>query len=1292
MNEIRDFKALRIALATKEDVMSWSHGEITKPETINYRTFKPEKDGLFDEKIFGPTKDWECYCGKYKRIRYRGVICDKCGVEVTQSKVRRERMGHLKLAAPVAHVWFFKGVPSKLSQILDITPRSLDAVIYFAEYLVISVDEEKRTAALEKLDKELKERQEEIRTDFAEQIKVSEKAFKEETKKMNMKNKEQQELIVSEIELKSKAKTAAIRDEEVAELTRLENIFKTLSEKIKGLNKLSLLSEEDFYRFMEYGIEDFSKIGMGAEAIEQVLKDLDLAELAQKLRAEVQTTTGQKLIKATKRLRVVESLRTAGIDPASMIMEVVPVIPPDLRPMVQLSGGRFATSDLNDLYRRVINRNNRLRRLTDLGAPEIILRNEKRMLQEAVDALIDSSQRPSSRVALAKPLRSLSDMLKGKQGRFRQNLLGKRVDYSGRSVIIVAPDIKLNECRVPKEMALELFKPYVLRELIFKGYAPNVKSAKHVFERRGVEVWDILEEITKNHPVLLNRAPTLHRLGIQAFFPILTEGSAIGIHPSVCAGYGADFDGDQMAIHVPLSQQAQEEAIALMMSTNNLLRPSDGEPIMTPKHDVFLGCYYLTQMEEEAEATKSFGETDAILALEAEKVGLHEPINLYYQGEKIKTTVGRLMFNQILPPDMRYLNKVIKGGQLKDLLARCLAKYGNVRTVELIDDLKRLGFQYSSKSGVSISIFDAVIAEEKKQLIANADIKVEEIDKNFRRGLITDLERLRLSEEIWASLTNEIDEITWKNLPEGNALKILLDSGARGSRDQIKQLAGMRGLVVDPLGRIIELPTKTNYREGLEVYEYFTSTRGARKGLVDKALKTADAGHLTRRLVDVTHDVLVRVEDCGTKEGITIVNDETAKKFESKIVGRYSVNDTKDEKGKTAIKKDTLLTSDLLSEVDLEKIKEIVVRSTLTCETKYGICQKCYGYDLAAKKLVEIGVPVGVIAAQSIGEPGTQLTMRTFHLGGIVGLDITQGLPRVDEIFEARTPKTGAVITEIPGKVEIVDEDDSRKVVVTAEDKTGKVSKEYVIPVAAELHVKDGELVAAGDALTSGHLDLKLLLETKGIKAVQQYIISELQKVYESQGAPINEKHFETIVRKMSEKVKIETSGDTSLLPGELVDKVRFADENARILAAGGEPATASVVILGITRAALYTESVLSAASFQETISVLTEAATSGKVDYLRGLKENVIIGRLIPTGERARMNVAGPVVDEVVEVNEIEEKNAEEIKKEAKAVVAKEKVEESASQEAPEEEPKEAVEEIAEPTEAELEKTENPS
>lgn len=1238
MNEIKDFKALRIILAAKEDILSWSHGEVTKPETINYRTFKPEKDGLFDEKIFGPTKDWECYCGKYKRIRYRGVICDKCGVEVTQSKVRRERMGHIKLAAPVAHVWFFKGTPSKLSQLLDITPRSLDAVIYFAEYLVIDVDEDKRAAAIEKIDGVVEEKKKEIKEDFVIRQKEAEALFKEEVKKVDVKNKEQKELIVSEIELKAKARVAALREEELAEFARSESIGKALVEKIKSLKKLTLLSEEDFYRLMEYGVEDFAKVGMGAEALNEVLKTLDLAKLAQDLRAEVQSSSGQKLLKATKRLRVVEGLRGAAIDISWMVLEALPVIPPDLRPMVQLSGGRFATSDLNDLYRRVINRNNRLRRLTDLGAPEIILRNEKRMLQESVDALIDSTQRPSSRAAVGKQLRSLSDMLKGKQGRFRQNLLGKRVDYSGRSVIIVAPDIKLNECRVPKEMALELFKPYVLRELIFQGYAPNVKSAKHVFERRGVEVWDILEAITKNHPVLLNRAPTLHRLGIQAFYPILTEGSAIGIHPSVCAGYGADFDGDQMAIHVPLAKMAQDEAIDLMMTTHNLLRPSDGEPIMTPKHDVFLGCFYLTQKEEGKEASKAFSEDEALLAHQSGNLGLYEPIFIYFQGEKIETTAGRVMFNAILPEDMRFLNQVIKGANLKDLIATCLSRHGNDRAVQLIDDLKNIGFSYSTRSGISLSISDAVIAKEKKKLIADADIKVEEIDKNYRRGLITDSEKLRLAEEIWASLTNEIDELTWQNLPAENALRTLLTSGARGSRDQIKQLAGMRGLVVDPLGRIIELPTKSNYREGLEVYEYFTSTRGARKGLVDKALKTADAGHLTRRLVDVTHDVIVREEDCGTKEGISFENGNDGR-FGHRLLGRAAAVEIKDEKGKTVIKPGQLITEELLIKVDADKLPTATVRSPLTCETKYGICQLCYGYDLAAKELVAIGTPVGVIAAQSIGEPGTQLTMRTFHLGGIVGLDITQGLPRVDEIFEARTPKTGAVITEIPGKVEIIETDDGRKVRVTAEDKTGKVEKEYVIPAAAELRVKDDELVAAGDAVTGGHLDLKILLETKGIKAVQQYIISELQKVYESQGAPINEKHFETIVRKMSEKVKVETSGDTPLLPGELVDKVRFADENSKILAAGGEPATASVVILGITRAALYTESVLSAASFQETITVLTEAATSGKIDQLRGLKENVIIGRLIPTGERARFNPVSVQEEEevVVAAEEVE-------------------------------------------------------
>ncbi len=1224
MNEIKDFQALRIILASKDDIASWSYGEVTKPETINYRTFKPEKDGLFDEKIFGPTKDWECYCGKYKRIRYRGVICDKCGVEVTQSKVRRERMGHINLSAPVAHVWFFKGTPSKLSQLLDITPRYLEAVVYFANYLVTDVDEEKRKKTHEEVANYFKKETESVQKDFKLRMEEVDKNVKEEEKKLDIKNKEQKEIILEEIVLKAKARKKAISEEEESEVQKIQELSKSTLEKVKLIRKLSVIAEEEFHRLVSYNAVGFTKVGMGAEAVLEALKGLDLNKLSGELREEVKNSSGQKLLKATKRLRVVEGFRQAEIKPEWMVLSTLPVIPPDLRPMVQLSGGRFATSDLNDLYRRVINRNNRLKRLTDLGAPEIILRNEKRMLQESVDALIDSSQRPTATRAGAQVLRSLSDMLKGKQGRFRQNLLGKRVDYSGRSVIVVAPDIKLNECRVPKEMALELFKPYVLRELIFQGYAPNVKSAKHVFERRGTEVWDILEAITKNHPVLLNRAPTLHRLGIQAFFPILTEGNAIGIHPSVCAGYGADFDGDQMAIHIPLSEAAQKEAIDLMMATNNLLKPADGEPIMTPNREIFLGIFFLTDMNDN-KTERFFGIDEAIRFYQMGALGLKEKIRTVWDGETLETSVGRVIFNKALPQEMAFLNKTIKGSDVKRLLIECQNLFGKEPTVELIDAFKDLGFRYSTVSGISMSITDAQMIPEKGKLISGADAKVDEIEKNFRKGLITSVEKARLSEEIWAALTTKIDELTWQAMDEKNSLKMIQESGARGSRDQVKQLAGMRGLVADPLGRIVELPSKSNFREGLEVYEYFTSTRGGRKGLVDKALKTADAGYLTRRLVDVCHDVLVRKEDCGTTEGIWVEeNISRTVPFSQRLLGRVSAEDVKDSKGKVIIKRNELISEELLPAIEKANTTKVLVRSTLVCEAKYGICQLCYGRDLAEKGLVKIGTPVGVIAAQSIGEPGTQLTMRTFHLGGIIGLDITQGLPRVDEIFEARTPKTPAVMSEIPGKVLVIEDGDERKVKVTATDKKTKVAKDYVIPVASELLVKDGDIVEAGSPLTGGHLDLKILLETRGLKAVQQYVISELQTVYESQGAPINDKHFETITRKMSEKVRVQTAGDTSLLPGELIDRVRFSQENAKVLAEGGEPSTASVVILGITRAALYTESVLSAASFQETTSILTDAATSGKIDYLRGLKENVIIGRLIPTGERARLDEKG--------------------------------------------------------------------
>ncbi len=1219
---IKDFRSLRVSLASPETVKNWSHGEITKPETINYRTLKPEKDGLFDERIFGPSKDWECYCGKYKRIRYKGVICDKCGVEVTQSKVRRERMGHITLSAAVAHVWFFKGAPSKLSLILDMTPRSLDAVIYFAQYLVTSVDEDKKQDALKKLQDKMASEKIKMEDVHTQQVAELESELKTETKKLDIKDKEHKAIVSGEMELKSRQKIVQLKDELVLEMSRLEEIFKSLTEKVENLARLTLLSEDEFFKLMEYEVNDFFTVGMGAESLEKVLKEIDLDKLAANLKEEVSTGSGQKQVKATKRLHVVEGLRLSGVRPEWMIMHILPVIPPDLRPMVQLSGGRFATSDLNDLYRRVINRNNRLRRLTELGAPEIILRNEKRMLQEAVDSLIDSTQRPGVRPAAnQQELRSLSDMLKGKQGRFRQNLLGKRVDYSGRSVIVIGPELALNQCRLPKEMALELFRPFVLRELIMQGYAPNVKSAKHVFERRGTEVWDILEDVTKGHPVLLNRAPTLHRLGIQAFFPVLTEGKAIAIHPSVCVGYGADFDGDQMAVHVPLSKEAIDESINLMMSTNNLRKPSDGAPVMTPKAEAWLGIFYLTGVELNGTLREDSiigSEEEAILAYMVRKLKLRQLIKVMIGGEVIETTVGRILFNEILPIKYRFENRQIKGSDIIKIVDRTIRELGRDEAVRLIDHIKNIGFRYATRSGLSMSISDAATIPQKGKLIGEGERQVEEIEKNWRKGLITKTEKIKLAERVWSALTAQIDELTWQHLGSYNSIRAIVESGSRGSRDQVKQIAGMRGLVADPTGKVVELPTKSNFREGLNVFEYFTSSRGARKGLVDKALKTAEAGYLTRRLVDVAHDVMVRTDDCGTTEGVLAIDseDRTAN-FVERLTGRITATPVETAKGKEVLGADAEITDEAAKKIVESGIKEVNLRSPLTCKAKYGICGRCYGWDLSSKKMVEIGTPVGVIAAQSIGEPGTQLTMRTFHLGGIVGLDITQGLPRVEELFEARVPKTPAIVAEVTGKVEVVTDGIERKVRIKVE---GGDEKEYLIPATSELLVKDKDLIAAGEPLTAGHIDIKQILEIKGVRAAQEYIIAEIQRVYESQGVSINDKHFEAIVKKMSEKVRVESKGDTTLLPGELVDRNRFNHANAKVLAEGGEPATAQLVLLGITRAALFTDSFLSAASFQETTSVLTDAATTGRIDPLLGLKENVIIGRLIPTGERARL------------------------------------------------------------------------
>jgi len=1229
MAEIVDFDALKLTIASPDDILSWSHGEVLKPETINYRTLKPEKDGLFCEKIFGPSKDWECYCGKYKRIRFRGVICDKCGVEVTQSRVRRERMGHINLAAPVAHAWFVRGSPSKIGLLLDISPRNLDAVIYFASYLVISVDENKRKEAQKELELEFDKKKDDLLKKTNEQIQKIEKEKEDELKNITQKisSQEQQELKREELELSCRQKIQTLRQTLVSEQQKLNEVFQGISSLVSRISYLDVISEEEYLRLKEYNLTDFIKVGMGAEALMEVLENLDLAQLSIKLKEESSKSSGARHIRIIKKLKLVEGLRKSQINPSWMILKVLPVLPPDLRPMVQLSGGRFATSDLNDLYRRVINRNNRLKKLIDLGAPEIILRNEKRMLQEAVDALIDSSQRSSLRVSsFSSSLRSLSDMLRGKQGRFRQNLLGKRVDYSGRSVIVVGPELKLTQTGLPKEMALEMFKPFVLKQIIARGLAPNVRSANHVLERRTAEVWDILEEISRNHPVLLNRAPTLHRLGIQAFYPILIEGDAIRIHPCVCAGYNADFDGDQMAVHIPLSEKAKDEARELMLSAKNLLRPADGTPITLPNKEMALGVFYLTSVLPNTKpVSKIFSSfEEAVFCYQLGKINLRAPIKVRRDKEIMETTVGRIIFNSFLPPYLQFINEPVRASTIKTIVSRVIDQGEEEVTSKLIDDLKFLGFTMAESSGLSVSVFDCKVIPNKGEIINKAEKEVEQIEKNYKSGLITKEEQRRLSNEVWSRITYEIADLTWKNFGEDNPIKIISDSGgSRATSDQIKQLSGMRGLVADPSGKIVPLPTKSSFREGLSVFEYFTSTRGARKGFADRALKTAESGYLTRRLIDVAHDVIVRKEDCGTDDGIEIqANEGRQTPFWQRLIGRVAAKDITNSKSrKILIRKGEEINEENIKLLEAAKIDKVLVRSPLTCQAKYGICAACYGRDLTTKKLVQIGTPVGIIAAQSIGEPGTQLTMRTFHLGGIVGLDITQGLPRVEELFEARTPKILAPLAEIAGKVEITETTEGLMIKIKNTKIKPPAEREYLVPQTIELKVADGEYIEAGTPLTSGHLDVKEILAVKGLKAAQKYIVNSCQEVYEGQGVPINDKHFETIVRKMCDKVRVESPGDTSLLPGEIVEKTRFSEENSRVLAEGGEPATAQVVILGISRAALTTESFLSAASFQETTNVLTDAATEGKIDRLLGLKENVIIGRLIPVSpERAKI------------------------------------------------------------------------
>ncbi len=1228
VKNLADFTSLVIKVASPEQVKLWSRGEVTKPETINYRTLKPEKNGLFDERIFGPTKDWECYCGKYKRIRYRGVVCDKCGVEVTQSRVRRERMGHITLSSPVAHVWFFKSTPSKLSALLDLPSKTIEQVIYLARYVVLSVDEKERKVAITRLEKEWQSLEHRQQEQLSSRIAAVEREFNTlvAQKKKEIKAKEQLSLAVEELELEARKRKATVTETAAAAAAQTRELFDRLVALVRVVAPRTFLSEEGYQELFDHEVASFFVAKMGAEAIADLLESINLEELAAQLRSQVNEAMGGRAIKLAQRLRLVEGMRKAGSAPSWLVLRVLPVLPPDLRPMVQLSGGRFATSDLNDLYRRIINRNNRLRHLLELGAPEIILRNEKRMLQEAVDALIDASQRQTMRRGRTRqPLRSLSDMLRGKQGRFRQNLLGKRVDYSGRSVIVVGPELSLHQCGLPKEMALELFKPFVLREMITQGIAPNVKSAKSMLEKRLPEVFDILEEVSRDHPVLLNRAPTLHKLGIQAFYPVLIEGNAIRIHPCVCAGYNADFDGDQMAVHVPLAEKAKEEARSLMLPEHNLLKPADGSPITIPAtKEMALGVYYLTSVNtEQARREVLCDAGEAVYIYQTGKLGVRQEIDVLLEGKKITTTVGRILFNELLPGWVEFVNEPVSAGVLKRLFNTVFARGSRAEILEMIDNIKNIGFAAGTVSGLSFGITDAVILPEKDKMIEGANSQVAEIEENYRSGLITEDEKRRLTQEVWIEATEELADRTWEVFPPANPIKVIIEAGVgRASREQVKQIAAMRGLVVDPLGRVVELPTKSNFKEGLSIFEYVTTARGSRKGLTDQALKTADAGYLTRRLVDVAHDMIVRGEDCGTSEGVVMRRKDRSVSFTGRLLGRTAAVNIPLKNGKHFIvRAGEEITEEVLTHLEEEKIDEVLVRSPLTCIARYGMCAACYGWDLATKKRVEVGTPVGVVAAQSIGEPGTQLTMRVKHTGGIVGLDVTKGLPRVEELFETRIPKVVSPLSEISGKVEVVEREDSWKVRVRSVDVKPPEEREYIIPKTAQLRLSDGDLIAAGTQLASGMLDVKEVLNIRGLLASQEYLISEIQAVYESQGIPINDKHFEVIVRKMSDKVQVISPGDTILLPRELVDKAWFTEENERVLAAGGEPATAQVVILGITKASLFTASWLSAASFQETTKVLTEAALLGKEDKLLGLKENVIIGRLIPvTPERAAL------------------------------------------------------------------------
>ena len=1415
MLEVNNFNAVRISLASPEQIRSWSYGEVKKPETINYRTLKPEKDGLFCEKIFGPTKDFECYCGKYKRVRYKGIVCDKCGVEVARSKVRRERMGHVELASPVSHIWFVKGTPSRLGLLLDMSPRTLERVLYFAQYIITEVDREGKDRAIERVRREMEdattkqeketgaavaelegkrdegiaelesglvadkkriEQDRESRIDSLMKLgQTLEADLKAQVAKKARRNftvgettivgrgeeipaaahKKVKPLVkkaVAAVEAALKGKPAdlqlvadaaiqQLRDSTFAELEPLqkklaadrETVTEEFQQRLDELDELvdpvaedraTLLTEAQYVEYQErFG--NIFKAGMGAEAVLKILERIDIPNLRSRLLEEISSTSGQRRKKATKRLRVVEALRRSGNKPQWTIFSILPVLPPDLRPMVQLDGGRFATSDLNDLYRRVINRNNRLKRLMDLRAPEIIIRNEKRMLQEAVDSLIDNGRRGRAVSGSGNhKLKSLSDMLKGKQGRFRQNLLGKRVDYSGRSVIIVGPELKLHQCGLPKRMALELFKPFVMHQLVAQGLAHNIKSAKRIVERARPEVWDVLDEVITSRPVLLNRAPTLHRLGIQAFEPILIEGSAIQLHPLVCAAFNADFDGDQMAVHVPLSREAVAEARQIMLSTNNLLNPGSGEPVIAPTLDMVLGCYYLTLQRPglpgEFKEPSNGGPPEGVFGsfLSARQRYDHGVLHLHAaikvrdertDNQFVMTTVGRIIFNEVLPVELGFHNEVMDRKALKSVVAASYERLGNQRTADAVDAIKRVGFHYNTTSGLTIAVSDLRAPDGKAEIIAEAEEKVSEIEDQFETGLITEQERYDASIAIWSKATDDVQTAIEQQLDQYGSVYMMAQSGAKGNIAQIRQMAGMRGLMTDPSGRIIDLPIRSSFREGLTVLEYFISTHGARKGLADTALRTADSGYLTRRLIDVAQDVIVEEEDCGASTGVTLKDPDeegVLQHFKDRLVGRWAAADIIDPKTKEVIVlRGEEIDDRIAARIDSLGIKQVSVRSPLGCLVKRGICRICYGRALATGRLVEMSSAVGIIAAQSIGEPGTQLTMRTFHTGGVAGLDITSGLPRVEEVFEARVPKSQAVMSEIDGTAVIVHEGEARKIVVSSTEfysdvyelpskielqvkhdelveqgtvlartkvpaakKTTKKSqenavteaeevvarvggrvtfeggkkrpsrisivyeateeREYPVPGNARIRIQDSEQVSAGQQLSEGQMNPQDILRILGPEAVQHYLVDEVQRVYHSQGVTINDKHIETIVRQMLRKVQVDLTGDTDMLPSMLIDRYQYEDENVRVLAEGGEPATAVPVLLGVTKASLSTSSFLAAASFQETTRVLTEAAISGAVDHLLGLKENVIIGKLIPA--HAKITLPPPPVQEI--------------------------------------------------------------